>query len=93
MSAREGAPEEDERKRAEERALREQYLRVFLTPEARERLANVRMVRPEVAEQVENYVIQLGLAGKIRRPLDDEELKEILARATPRQREIRFKFI
>jgi programmed cell death protein 5 len=86
----EGAREEE---RAKERALREQYLRIFLTSEARERLANVRMVRPEVAEQVESYVLQLGLAGKIRRPIDDDELREILERFTPKQREIRFKFI
>nr|CCC55639.1 DNA-binding protein [uncultured archaeon] len=68
-------------------------MRLFLTAEARERLANVRMVRPEVADQVENYVLQLGLAGKIRSPIDDEELREILARLTPKQREIRFKFV
>ncbi len=79
--------------RAKERALREQYLRLFLTSDARERLANVRMVRPEVADQVENYILQLGLSGKIRRPIDDEELREILAKLTPQQREIRFRFI
>lgn len=79
--------------RAKERALREQYLRLFLTSDARERLANVRMVRPEVADQVENYILQLGLSGKIRRPIDDDELREILAKLTPQQREIRFRFI
>ncbi|MFP3282560.1 MAG: DNA-binding protein [Nitrososphaeria archaeon] len=83
----------DEEARAKERALREQYLRVFLTSDARERLANVRMVRPDIAEQVENYILQLGLAGKIRNPVDDDDLREILAKLTPRQREIKFKFI
>ena len=83
----------DAEERAKERALREQYLRLFLTSDARERLANVRMVRPEVADQVENYILQLGLSGKIRRPIDDEELREILAKLTPQQREIRFRFI
>ncbi|BBE42971.1 DNA-binding protein MTH1615 [Conexivisphaera calida] len=86
-------PQSEDEDRAKERALREQYLRLFLTSDARERLANVRMVRPEIADQVENYILQLGLAGKIRRPIDDDELREILSKLTPQQREIRFKFI
>ncbi len=85
--------QEDEEQRAKERALREHYLRLFMTSEARERLANVRMVRPELADQVEEYVLQLGLSGKLDHRIDDEELRELLERLAPRQREIRFKFI
>ena len=87
--------EEDSRseEKLRQQILKEQYLRLFLTPDARERLTNVKMVRPEIAEQVENYILQLGLSGKIMRPISDEELKELLSKFTPRRREIRFKFM
>lgn len=93
MEARSNREKKSEEEKAKERVLREQYLRVFLTSEARERLANIRIVRPDVAEQVENYVLQLGLSGKLRSPLTDDQLKSIISKFTPRQREIRFRFL
>lgn len=93
MEARGNREKKSEEEKARERVLREQYLRVFLTSEARERLANIRIVRPDVAEQVENYVLQLGLSGKLRSPLTDDQLKSIISKFTPRQRETRFRFL
>ena len=47
------------RRREEERkAMKDNALRTLLTSEARERLANVKMVKPEVAEVIENSIIQ-----------------------------------
>ncbi len=66
--------------RAEERRrMRESALRVLLTSDARERLTNVKIVKPDVAEAVENYIIQLASSGKLKRALSDQQLKEILA--------------
>jgi len=93
MSSYQEGEREKKEERLREQAIKEQYLRLFLTPDARERLTNVKMVRPEVAEQVENYIIQLGLSGKLPRPINDDELKELLYKFTPRRREIRFKFM
>ena len=45
---------------AEVTALKEQAMRTLLSPEARLRLNNVRMVKPELAAMVENYL--LGMA-------------------------------
>ena len=78
---------EEERRRAlEERRRREEYekqkealLRVILTPEARQRLNNVKLVKPEIAESLEDQLIALAQAGRINIPITDEELKEILA--------------
>jgi len=55
-------------------------LRRILTPEARRRLTNLKMVRPEFAEQLELQLIQLAQQGKINIPVTDEQLKEILVR-------------
>ncbi|ALU11955.1 hypothetical protein EYM_06585 [Ignicoccus islandicus DSM 13165] len=76
----------EEQRRAKEELIREEILRRALTSEARQRLANVKLVRPELAIQVENYIIALAQAGRIPRPITDEELKEILAKLTAHER-------
>ena len=40
-----------------EDAMREQMLKVLLTTEARERLANIRMVKPDIAKLIENQTM------------------------------------
>ena len=57
---------------------REQMLRVVFTTDARERLNNVRMVKPELAASVENQIFQLAASGRLRHAVDDEELKQML---------------
>ena len=71
--------QEAERRRREEEARRQEILRMILTPEARERLSNIRLVRPEIAKIVEDRLIALALQGRITEPITDEELKNILA--------------
>ncbi|MCL4335261.1 MAG: DNA-binding protein [Candidatus Thermoplasmatota archaeon] len=68
-----------------EKARKQQILRQILTPEARERLGNVKLVRPDIAENVENQLIQLANMGRINRVVSDSEIREILDRFTPRK--------
>ena len=75
-----------EEMKAKEELIKEEILRNILTSEARQRLANVKLVRPELAAQVENYLIALAQAGRIPRPITDEELKEILSKLTTYER-------
>jgi len=78
-----------EREAAEE-ALRQELLRRILTPEARERLANLRLVRPELVKSLEDQLIALAQSGRIKIPITDEELKTILQNIFERtRREIR----
>jgi programmed cell death protein 5 len=83
--------EEEERAREREK-LKEYYLRVFMTSEARERLSNIKMVRPELASMVEEQILQLALSNKLDHPITDEELKSILLRLQERRREFRIRF-
>ena len=62
-------------------------LRSILTPEARQRLANLKMVKPEFTDQLELQLIQLAQQAKIPVPLADEQLKKILAQLQARKRE------
>jgi programmed cell death protein 5 len=55
-------------------------LRRILTPEARSRLTNLKMVKPEFTEQLELQLIQLAQQGRIAIPITDEQLKELLVR-------------
>jgi len=74
-------PNEDEAKRREAEAaaaMRQRALTVLLEPSARQRLANIRIVKPELAAAVENYLISAASSGRLNRSLTDEELKQVL---------------
>ncbi|MBT8171372.1 DNA-binding protein [Candidatus Bathyarchaeota archaeon] len=55
-------------------------LRRILTPEARRRLTNLKMVKPEFTQQLELQLIQLAQQGRINIPIPDEQLKELLVK-------------
>lgn len=59
-------------------AQKEMILKQLLSSEARLRLTNVRMVKPDLAALVENYLIGMASQGKIRSQITDEQLKQIL---------------
>lgn len=69
-------------------AQRQAILRQLLTPEARDRLANVRLAYPEVARTVEDQLIRLAQMGQISSQVDDQVLKQILRKISPQKREI-----
>ncbi len=87
--------EEEKRKalEAEMRARKEAILRRILTDQARERLANIRLVKPELAEAAENLIIQLVQAGQLIPPVTDEQVKALLLRLDSQaRREFKIRF-
>ena len=66
-------------------------LRRILTSDARQRLTNLKMVKPEFAQQLELQLIQLAQQGKIAIPVTDEQLKEILVRIQSGRREVKIR--
>ena len=68
-------------------------LRRVLTADARQRLTNLKMVKPAFAKQLELQLIQLAQQGKTTIPITDEQLKEILVRLQSRRREIKIRRI
>lgn len=75
----------------ERKMMREAALRMALTSDARQRLANVKMVRPDLAASIEEYVIQLVGSGRLKSAVDDEQLKQMLAALQDKKREIKIR--
>jgi programmed cell death protein 5 len=71
--------------RARQNAQRKALARVVFTPEARQRLSNLKLVKPELASQVEEYLMALAQQGKIAVPVDDDTLKKVLEKAQPKR--------
>ena len=66
-------------------------LRQILTTDARQRLTNLKIVKPEFAEQLEMQLIQLAQQNRIRLPITDKQLKEILIKLQSRRKEIKIR--
>jgi programmed cell death protein 5 len=76
-------PEEDNNQPNEEQisAQKDILLKQILSGEARLRLNNVKMVKPDLANLVENYLLGLSAQGKAQGQITDEQLKQILMSA------------
>ncbi|HTH22067.1 MAG TPA: DNA-binding protein [Nitrososphaeraceae archaeon] len=70
--------DEEIRKKEAEAAVRQKALMLLLDTNARQRLMNIRIVKPELAAAVENYLISAASAGRLNRALTDYELKQLL---------------
>ena len=79
-----GQPNEDQIN-----AQKEIMLKQILSAEARLRLNNVKMVKPELANLVENYIIGLSAQGKAQGQITDDQLKQILLSAQQPKRDFK----
>jgi len=71
------------------KAQKETMLKQVLSSDARLRLNNVRMVKPDLADLVENYILNLTVQGKISGQISDEQLKQILSSAQQPKRDFK----
>lgn len=82
--------EEARRRETEVAAMRQRVLTMLLDTQARQRLMNIRMVKPELAVAVENYLLNAASSGRLNRALSDEELKQILLNIQQPKKEFKF---
>ena len=87
--------QDDENKTSQEndsqlKAQKEIMLKQVLSADARLRLNNVRMVKPDLAASVENYILNLSVQGKISGQISDDQLKQILLSAQQPKRDFKF---
>jgi programmed cell death protein 5 len=88
-------PNQDDENNTQEKdsqlkAQKEMMLKQVLSSEARLRLSNVRMVKPDLADLVENYILNLSVQGKISGQISDDQLKQILSSAQQPKHDFKF---
>jgi len=88
-------PNQDDENNTQEKdsqlkAQKEMMLKQVLSSEARLRLNNVKMVKPDLADLVENYILNLSVQGKISGQISDDQLKQILSSAQQPKRDFKF---
>ncbi len=71
-------------------AQKEQILKQILAADARLRLNNVKMVKPDLANLVENYLISMASQGKLGSQISDDQLKQILLSIRQPKRDSKF---
>ena len=69
-------------------AQKRQLMMQILTPEARSRLANLRLTKPEFVDQIEIQLIQLAQSGRMKGKITDEQLKVLLKQLSGQKRDI-----
>ena len=84
------AAEEDRRAEVQQQVevQKQAILKRILTVEARQRLTNIRMVKPEFADQLELQLIQLAQSGRVKLPISDAQLKDALLRMQSQRKDI-----
>jgi len=86
------AQEQERVERAQEVEMQKQaVLRRILTADARQRLTNLKIVKPEFANQLELQLIQLAQQGRMELPITDEQLKDILIKLQSHRRDIKIR--
>jgi programmed cell death protein 5 len=85
-----GAAEEDRRAEVQQHVevQKQAVLKRILTVEARQRLTNIKMVKPEFADQLELQLIQLAQSGRVKLPISDAQLKDALVRMQSQRKDI-----
>jgi programmed cell death protein 5 len=71
-------------------AMKKQILGRILTKDAYERLGRVRFANPDLASQVEMYILQVYQTGNLKESITDEQIKDVL-RALSEKREFKMK--
>lgn len=72
----EGSPSPEEAKRVEE--MKRNAMRRILSRGAMDRLSRIRLVKPDLAAQLELYLMDLHRSGKIKSEVSEEQMKMIL---------------
>ena len=86
LQARQQQGAEQQRAAADAEAQKQSLMRRLLTPEARQRLANIKMVRPDFGQQLELELIQIAQGGRVPLPITDDQLKRLLIQLEGQQK-------
>jgi len=69
--------QQEEAQKAQE-AKKQALLRSILSDKAKQRLSNIKLVKPDLAEGIENQLIRLSQTGRINGRVSEEQLLRLL---------------
>lgn len=72
--------------------IRQYAYRYYFTPDARERLGNIKMVRPKQYAEIIDLSIKFAKDGHLTSPINDRELKELLKQMNEQKKSTEIKF-
>ena len=78
--------QEDIQKMQQFEMMKKTVIRKLLTKDAIERIGRIKLVKPDLADQLELYLVQLYQSGEIKGMIDDKQLKELLNLLTTKKR-------
>ncbi|HVN66440.1 MAG TPA: DNA-binding protein [Methanomicrobiales archaeon] len=81
------AMDEELRRRKQVDAQIHHVLLQILEPEARERLANIKLTKPEFARAIEQQLVALAQSGRLKQKITDAQLKELLQQLVPQKKD------
>lgn len=58
--------------------MKKTVIKKILSKDAIERMSRIRLVKPDIADNLELYLVQMYQSGKIRSEISDEQLKTVL---------------
>jgi programmed cell death protein 5 len=64
-------------------------LRGIMTPDARERLGRVKTAYPEIVAEIERELVMLASSGRLGQKIDDNTMKNLLAKMMPKKHDIK----
>jgi len=79
--------DQDMEQRRRQESQIQQILMQILEPEARERLNNIRLTRPEFARAIEQQLVMLAQSGRLKQRITDAQLKELLKQVVPSKKD------
>ncbi len=82
------AQQQAAQQQAEMEAQLKQAMKQILTPEARGRLDNLRLTKPDLVRNIEIQLLQSAQAGSLRGKVTDEQLRVLLKNLMGQKREI-----
>jgi len=65
--------------------MKKSVMKKILSKDAIERLGRIRVVKPDLAAQLELYLVQMYQTGKLKTEISDEQLKMILENLTAKK--------
>ena len=92
LQSQAGAQTDAVAQKAEIEAQKAMILRQILTTKARDRLANIKMARPDFAESLENQLISLASRSNLQGPVTEDQLIDILKKLQSGKRESTIEF-